>query len=240
MRLTENLALVGCGDARYTDEYDCNVYAVEAPNGPVLIDTGGGRDTNQILTNAERDLGTPVAALLTHAHADHSQGVPDLEKRSIPTYASTATSELLADGTDEELGLDAAKRSGVYRLSYEFTHTRSAKTVEPGTTIPIAGRPFEAIRVGGHASDHVCYLTELDGETACFVGDVVYPDGSISLLNIPNSSLAAYRQDITRLENRGIDLLLPGHGLPMLAEGQTAIDTAIESLREMHSPPSRT
>lgn len=240
MLLTEHLALIGSGDARYTDEYDCNVYVVSAPDGPVLIDTGGGQETDQILVNAERDLGTPVAALLTHAHADHSQGVPDLQKRSIPTYASTATSELLANGSDEELGLDAAKRSDVYPPSYEFTHTRSAKTVEPDTTITIAGRPFEVIRVGGHAADHVCYLTELDGETACFVGDTVYPDGSISLLNVPNSSLAAYRRDIIRLQDRGIDLLLPGHGLPMLAEGQIAIDTAIESLRKMYLPPSKT
>lgn len=240
MRLTEHLALVGCGDARYTDEYDCNVYAVAAPDGSVLIDTGGGRDTDRILTNAERDLVAPVTALLTHAHADHSQGVPDLQRRSIPVYASTATGELLAEGTDGELGLEAAKRSDVYPPTYEFTHARSDGTVEPDTTVTVAGRAFEVVRFAGHATDHVCYLTDLDGETACFVGDAVYPDGSISLLNVSGSSLAEYRRDVGNLADRDVDLLLPGHGLPLLSDGQSAIDVAAESLREMHSPPSRT
>ncbi len=240
MRLTERLALVGCGDARYTDEYDCNVYAVAAPDGPVLVDTGSGRDTDRILANAERDLDTPVAALLTHAHADHSQGTPDLQRRSITVHASEATGDLLADGTDEELGLEAAKRSDVYPQSYEFRHARPDETIEPGTTVTVAGRSFEAVQFAGHAADHVCYLTEIDGETACFVGDAVYPDGSISLLNVPGSSLEAYRRDVTNLEGRDIDLLLPGHGLPLLAEARAAIDAAAESLRGMHSPPSKT
>jgi glyoxylase-like metal-dependent hydrolase (beta-lactamase superfamily II) len=240
MRLTEHLALVGCGDARYTDEYDCNVYAVTAPDGPILIDAGGGRDTQQILVNAEHDLDVPVAVLLTHAHADHSQGTPDLQRQSIPVHAPEATGDLLADGTDEELGLEAAKRSGVYPSSYEFKHARPDQTFKPDATVTVAGRTFEVIRFAGHAADHVCYITEIDGETACFSGDAVYPDGSISLLNVSGSSLAAYRRDVGALENRGIDLLLPGHGLPMLADGQSAIDAAAESLREMYSPPSRT
>lgn len=239
MRLAEGLALVGCGDARYTDEHDCNVYAIETPNGSVLIDTGGGRATDRLVANAERDVGTPVAALLTHAHADHSQGVPDLQEQSIPTYASPATAELLTNGTDEELGVDAAKRSGVYPRSYEFTNAQVEEQLPPGTTT-IYGREFETVRVAGHASDHICLLTDLGGETVCFVGDAVYPDGSISLLNVPGSSLAAYRRDLPRLEDRGIDLLLPGHGLPVLAGGQEAIDDAAESLRGMYSPPSKT
>ena len=240
MRLTDHLALVGCGDARYTDEYDCNVYAIAAPNGPILIDTESGRNTDRILENAKRDLGAPAAALLTHAHADHSQGVPDVQERTIPVYASEATGELLAEGTNEELGLDAAKRSGVYPPSYECAHARPDETIGIDSSVTIAGRSFEVVGFAGHAVDHVCYLTDLDGETACFVGDVVYPDGSISLLNVPGSSLTAYRRDISKLDGREIDLLLPGHGLPLLADGQNAIDTAAASLRGMYSPPSKT
>jgi glyoxylase-like metal-dependent hydrolase (beta-lactamase superfamily II) len=86
----------------------------------------------------------------------------------------------------------------------------------------------------------VVYLVELDGETACFVGDAVYPDGSISLLNVPGSSLADYRADIDGLADRKVDALLPGHGLPLLADGQAAIDDAIEALSGMSTPVSRT
>ena len=240
MHLTDSIALVGSGDARLTDEYDCNVYAVDAPEGPVLVDTGGGRATGRILDRAADGMDTPVAALLTHAHADHSQGGPDLKERSIPVIAPEASRQLLSSGTDEELGIAAAKRDDVYPEGYAFEHYEPDATVDPGATETVAGQQFEVVSLRGHAADHACYLTEVDGKTVCFVGDAVYPDGSISLLNTPGSSLSDYRDDIGNLTGRGIDALLPGHGLPRLEDGQEGVDAAAEALRGMYSPPSRT
>lgn len=240
MQLADGIALVGSGGARLSDRYDCNVYLVTAPQGPVLIDTGAGRDTGRLLANAREALGTPVAALLTHAHADHSQGGPALQERDVPVAAPDPSVPLLTGGTERELGLDAAKRDDVYPPSYAFTHYEPDRTVEPGTTVAIAGRTFEAVQCRGHAADHVCYLTTIDGRRCCFVGDAVGPDGSISLLNVPGSSLADYRADIGNLAGRGIDALLPGHGLPRLADGQESVERAADALEGMFSPPSRT
>lgn len=240
MQLTERLALVGSGEARFSDQYDCNVYAVAAPDGVVLVDTGGGRDTERLLANARETLGDPTVALLTHAHADHSQGGPDLLDRGVTVLAPEPSRPLLTGGTDEELGIDAAKRSGVYPEDYEYAHFEPSETVEPGTSLTVAGRQFEVVQTRGHASDHVAYLTELDGRRCCFVGDAVYPDGSVSLLNVPGSSLADYRADIDNLAGRDVDALLPGHGLPRIEDGQEGIDRARERLAGMYSPESRT
>ncbi|TYL36176.1 hypothetical protein CV102_23835 [Natronococcus pandeyae] len=240
MRLTPSLALVGSGEARLSDAYDCNVYLVDAPDGPVLVDTGSGRDTERILQNARDAIGEPVAAVLTHAHADHSQGGPDLQDRSIPVVAPSPSRELLALGSDDELGITAAKRDDVYPAEYEFTNYRPDRTVEPGTNVSVAGRMFEVVRFRGHASDHVCYVTQIDGKRACFVGDAVYPDGSISLLNVPGSSLADYRSDVSNLEGHDVDALLPGHGLPRLEDGQECIEQAAAALGGMFTPPSKT
>lgn len=240
MRLTDSIALVGSGDARLTDPYDCNSYAVRAPDGPVLIDTGGGGDTDALRQNAREAFGDVAGALVTHAHADHSQGGPELQKRGITVVTPDSSVSLLSEGTEEELGLAAAKRDGVYPDEYEFTHYTPDRTVAPGTTVRVGGRQFEVVQVRGHARDHVAYLTEVDGLTACFVGDAVYPDGSISLLNTSGSSLADYRADIENLEGRGIDALLTGHGLPRLRDGQEGIDQAAEALRGMYTPPSKT
>lgn len=84
------------------------------------------------------------------------------------------------------------------------------------------------------------YLTDGPAWRYCFVGNAVYPDGSISLLNVPGSSLAEYRADADTVLGRDIDALLPGHGHPMLADGQEAIEAAVAALGRMSTPPSRT
>jgi glyoxylase-like metal-dependent hydrolase (beta-lactamase superfamily II) len=178
--------------------------------------------------------------LLTHAHADHSQGGPDCQERGIEVVASERTATLLGDGTDHELGVDAARADGVYPSDYRFTNYRPDRHVAPPTTVSVAGRSFEVVPSPGHATDHVAYITEVDGTRCCFVGDAIAPDGRVNLLNVPGSSLAAYREHIDRLVGRGIDALLPGHGMPMLADGQEAIETVADALKGMSPPPSRT
>jgi glyoxylase-like metal-dependent hydrolase (beta-lactamase superfamily II) len=239
MRLTDHVALVGSGDARLTNRSDCNVYAVDAPDGTVLVDTGAGESVPTLVDRAEATFGPVAAVLLTHAHADHSQGGPDCRERGLDVVAGEATASLLTSGTEADLGVDVARREGVYPPEYTFTNYAPDRTFEPPTSLTVAGRTFEAVPYAGHAADHVVYLTDAD-RRYCFVGDAVYPDGSISLLNVPGSSLADYRADVDRLTGRGVDALLPGHGLPLLREGQEAIDRAAEALSGMSTPPSRT
>jgi glyoxylase-like metal-dependent hydrolase (beta-lactamase superfamily II) len=241
MRLSDSLALVGSGDARISHSIDCNVYAVDAPQGPVLIDTGCGLDTNRIIENTVTAFGDePADVLLTHCHSDHSQGGPDLQQRSVSVYAPDASLSFLEDGSREELGLDRAIRDGVYPEDYEFTHFSPDQTVTDGSSVSLAGQLFTAVRVRGHAVDHTCYLTDLDGKTVCFSGDAVFADGSLSLLNIPTSSLDHYRSDFDTLAGRNIGALLPGHDLPRLNDGQECIEQAIAALEGLAMPPSRT
>ena len=241
MQLSKDLALVGSGDARLSNQYDCNVYAIAAPDGTVLVDTGAGQSVPELLDRAETAFGEVTHALLTHAHADHSQGGPACQRRDIDIVASEATARLVGDGNERELGVAVARDEGIYPADYEYENYAVDRTFAAGAAINVAGLRFETARVRGHASDHVGFLTETaDGTTTCFVGDAVYPDGSISLLNVPGSSLADYRADIDTLADRGVDRLLPGHGLPLLADGQDAIDEARRALSGMSTPPSRT
>lgn len=240
MRLTNTVSLVGSGDARLSNPHDCNVYAVDAPEGAVLIDTGSGDSVSILLDRAGDTVGRVSAVLLTHAHADHSQGGPACHERGIPVIAGEHTAKLLEEGTETDLGVDVAREEGVYPADYEFENYTVDRTFDPTTTLTVAGRRFEAVPLAGHAADHVVYLTEGPDRTYCFVGDAIYPDGLISLLNIPGSSLADYRADVRRLTDRDVDALLPGHGLPRLADGQASIEAAAEALSRMSTPPSRT
>lgn len=240
MQLTKTIALVGSGDARLTSEYDCNVYAIDAPDGTILVDTGAGETLPSILERAESVFGPVTHALLTHAHADHSQGGPGCQERGIEVIAGETTAFLVESATDEELGLDAARRDGVYPADYTFDHFAPDRRISRPASITVAGRRFDVVPVRGHARDHVVYLTADTERTDCFVGDTVYPDGSISLLNVPGSSLADYRADIGVLTGREIDALLPGHGMALLADGQRAVDSAAEALEGMSTPPTKT
>lgn len=182
--------------------------------------------------------------LLTHAHADHSQGGPACQNHDVEVIAGDATRELLESGTDRELGLEAARREGVYPSDYEFEHFSPNRTLAPSPEdrVAIAGRQFEVVRLRGHAADHVIYLTQGSDRDRrlCFVGDAVHPDGSISLLNVPGSSLSDYRTNIGNLTGRNVDALFPGHGLPLLEDGQEALETAADALAGMSTPSSRT
>lgn len=240
MRLTDTLALVGSGDVRLTNPHDCNAYAVDAPDGTVLIDTGSGGSLSAIVDRAESAFGPVTHALVTHAHADHCQGGPTCRDRGIAVVAEEVTAELLESGTEHELGVDVARREGIYPADYCFENYAVDRTFAAGETLSVAGRTFETVRFRGHAADHVAYVTDGPDRRYAFVGDAVYPDGSISLLNVPGSSLADYRADADALVGAAVDALLPGHGHPMLEGGQHAIDTMADNLTGMSTPPSRT
>lgn len=240
MRLSDSVALVGSGDARLSNQYDCNVYAIDAPDGTVLVDTGAGLSPSQLLDRAESVFGPVTHALLTHAHADHSQGAPALQDRGVEVRACNATADLVSSATEAELGVDVARSEGIYPEGYSFENFHVDRSFAVDTELALAGLSVEPVLLRGHAPDHVVYIVELDSETTCFAGDAVYPDGSISLLNVPGSSLADYRADIEGLVGRGVDALLPGHGLPLMADGQAAVDDAAEALAGMSTPPSRT
>lgn len=240
MRLTDTVALVGSGDVGLTNPHDCNAYAVDAPEGCILIDTGAGGSLSTMVERAEAAFGPVTHALVTHAHADHSQGGPACRDRGIVVVAGEETAALLESGTERDLGVDVARREGIYPDDYRFENYAVDRTFAPGETVSVAGRTFETVRFRGHAADHVAYVTDGPDRRYAFVGDAVYPDGSISLLNVPGSSLADYRADADALVGADVDALLPGHGHPTLDGGQQAIETMGDNLAGMSTPPSRT
>ncbi len=84
----------------------------------VLIDTGVGVGTEEVLKNLEKD-GVAAARistlLLTHAHLDHSGGAHWLkEKLALKVVSSTETAATMRSADEEAISLGAAKRAGIY------------------------------------------------------------------------------------------------------------------------------
>lgn len=81
--------------------------------------------------------------------------------------------------------------------------------------------PLEAFATPGHAPDHLAYVTG----RAALTGDAVLGEGSVFIAPDPGA-LAAYLDALTRLNERPLDVLCPGHG-PLVLDPTAKIDQYI-------------
>jgi glyoxylase-like metal-dependent hydrolase (beta-lactamase superfamily II) len=81
--------------------------------------------------------------------------------------------------------------------------------------------PFEVLATPGHAPDHLTFVRG----TVAFTGDAVLGEGSVFIAPDPGA-LVAYLDGLTRLGQRGLDLLCPGHG-PLVHDPQAKLDEYI-------------
>ena len=145
--------------------------------------------------------GRPVSQIiLTHAHGDHSDGIPRLQEAlKVPfagygyvPKAATGKSRVAPDG--REVGVKSVRPDIVLR---------------DGSTIEGDGWRLEAIFTPGHAPDHLCFA--LTGTGIVFSGDHVM-GWNTSVVAPPEGSMRDYLASLERMRGRGDTLYLPGHG----------------------------
>jgi glyoxylase-like metal-dependent hydrolase (beta-lactamase superfamily II) len=141
------------------------------------------------------------------------------------------------EGTEDVSAvLETAKRAGIYPRDYTFPKVQVDVGIRDGDSLSFGDCQIHAIEVAGHTTHHTCYRAEIDGQNVLFSGDAVFYSGSVLLLNVAGCSLDDYRRDIGKLSNLNIDVLLPGHGIFVMRNGQEHLDRAIESLRKLDVP----
>lgn len=242
MKIMPGIYLVGAGMVGLSHSNDSYIYLLDGGGEPALIDAGVGLEIERIFANIEEDGFDPTKinkVILTHTHADHAGGCKGMrEKLRCKIFVPGDEVNLLERGTDEELGLIIAKESGIYSPDYLFPHCSTDVVVSNGDTIWVGELQLRAIHTPGHSPGSTCYLLEHRGKHILFTGDVVFYDGEIGLLNYWGSNLADYRSYINRLANLSVDVLLPGHKLFTLRDGQQHIDRAISALEKLSVPPT--
>lgn len=242
MKITKDVYMVGSGQIRLSNPFDCHVYLIDGGSELALIDAGAGLETELIINNIREegfDEKKVSHLLLTHCHADHAGGCRNLKMLTGCRIACTKVERgLLENGTDEEMGLDVARKSGIYPEDYVFSHCKSDRIVEDGEAINVGKYDVYVIQVPGHSKGSTCYLLDRGGYRMLFSSDVVFFGGTIGLGNWPGSSLEDYRKYIGKLSHLGVDALLPGHFLWTLKDGQKFLDKAVENLKSAWVPPS--
>lgn len=241
MKIAEDLYLVGSGRYGLSHEFDCNIYLVVFDRQLILIDAGAGVKPELITENIKKEGLNPSEiekVFLTHSHADHVAGGAYFQKEfSCEVFAPEGADSLISSGTEEELGLQIAKRSGLYSPEYQPPRFEVDQTLKHKQTVSLGSAMLTSILVPGHSRYSSCFLIEGDRARTLFTGDSVFFNGKIGLLNCPGSSLSNYRKHIQRLGNLGVERLLPGHGIFTLSRGQDHLNKAISFLEQINVPP---
>jgi glyoxylase-like metal-dependent hydrolase (beta-lactamase superfamily II) len=166
-----------------------NTWILRTPGGPALVVDPGPLDVGHLERVLETVDGPVAAVLLTHGHADHSEGAE--------WFASRAGCDVRA--------LDPAHRLGSEGLA-------DGDVVSAGDLrVDILGTP-------GHTSDSLSFWLPdesslLTGDTVLGRGTsvVAHPDGSLGAYLGSLRRLHALASDV------GVDTVLPGHG-PVIAD----------------------
>jgi glyoxylase-like metal-dependent hydrolase (beta-lactamase superfamily II) len=150
---------------------------------------------------------------------------------------SNLSAPILSHADEDGSGLKQARERGTYPRELRMRPCLPDATYRDGEEIRIGGRDFHTLHVRGHSEDSFCLLTKLNGGLACFSGDAVFYGGILGVINAKDSGMQGYFLDLPKLSGLGIELLLPGHGLFTLKNGQKHIDAATEAMDKGFLPP---
>src|SRR2546421_1822589 len=214
-----------------------NVYLVESPGGPVLVDTGW--DTPETLVALREALDRVGARpedlsliVLTHAHPDHCGLAPRLRELAGAPIALHRADWPLIDpdrrGGASLRGLgDWLQRHGLPAGELEAMQAsfrplaRRARPFVPdraladGEVLDLGPWRFEVRWTPGHSAGQVCLLDAR--RRVLIAGDHVLPTISPNIgLATPErpDPLGDYLASLARTRDFDVDLVLPGHGEP--------------------------
>lgn len=224
MKLTDHIYMVGSGEVGISDPGDCHTYLIDGGSEYALIDSGCGtrRSIDAIVANIHRDgldLERLTQVILTHWHFDHAGGARAFRDRFGCKVLAPAGERALIE----------AGRTNIPACPVDVA-------VDDGDRISVGDYDLLAYCLPSHSEAITAYQLDTPEGRALFVGDIVFTNGVIGLLNSPGSDLAKFRQNLPRLAGLHVDSLLCGHMLFAVGDGQRHVDVAIRNVKKMTVP----
>jgi len=240
MELTDGIHLVASGwlGLALTDRCDCNAYLVADGDDAVLVDAGCGLGAERTLALIEAAGAPPVSrVLVTHAHADHAAGAAALAAAlGAEVWASAHAAAILEAGDADAAGLTDATAAGIYPPGLAYRPTAVAHRLGD-ESLTVGRLRLDAVRCDGHSAGHLAFLAHHRAGLALFSGDVVFARGRVALLSTPDSDVSALAASVERLAALRPQLLLAGHGAPVLRDAGDHLAVARDAFRRRALPP---
>jgi len=241
MRIAEGAYLVGRGTwgghEPLSGEGDCNIYLIDGGSELALVDVGIGPNFAEVWQNVNKaglDPKRLSTVLMTHTHWDHAGALPELRTRSkagvcAHPYSAQAVKEL-----HPHLGAGPAVRKlGATQAPRLFPIDHA---VAAGARVHAGALTSRVLELPCHTPDCLGWLMTVGGKRLLFSGDAAIGDqgrtkGCIGWLDVHwGSDLSAFARTLARLCRRRIDVLCPGHGLPIV--GQAKVARSLRHCRE--------
>lgn len=230
---------------------------------PILFDAGmageeAGEELDAALADAGRERADIEHLVVTHPHTDHVGQVPEILDAAAPTVYAPETVEQRFQRDPADLGETVrrnAQAAGVQGSYLEEAVEMSVESLERdstllpseavdewldlGGTVDIGPYTFETVHTPGHQADHLCFRTDVDGESVLFSGDMAltvfrpvamhtgFDDGY-------EEAIDAFYTALDRLADLDVDRVFPGHG-PVHTEFESAVADDRESLDRLLS-----
>lgn len=181
-----------------------------------VVDPGPRNSAHQAAILRALAPGERIAAIfVTHAHRDHSEGVPALaeatgaEVYAFGVFGAASRPEFRAlEGLGGGEGADRA-----FAPDRILADGQSLESPERSGGAPIW--TLTALHTPGHLGEHLCFALSGAAEDVVFTGDHVM-GWSTSMISPPDGDMAAFMTSLRKLAarrgGRGDRLFLPGHG----------------------------
>lgn len=205
------------------ESVDGNSYLVLRGKEAAIVDTGVPGSAGQIL-EAIRNVGSPrvSAIILTHYHMDHTGSAAELkEATGAKVYVHEADAPFVS-GRERPPFPSTVPRDVVERYS-RMRHVEPDALLKDGDVV----FGFRVVHVPGHTPGSIALY---DGRSL-FAGDNMnVREGSIQGSPAPydwNNEMA--KESLRKLLSLDFDVLLPGHGQPIVGEAAEAARRALLS-----------
>ncbi|WP_420124092.1 MBL fold metallo-hydrolase [Nakamurella sp.] len=191
---------------------NCYVLATGAGAECIVVDPGEGAVAGLRQLFAEHRL-TPVAAMATHGHLDHTAGLGELcREYDIPAYVHPGDQYML---DDPRAALSPELNAALDGIEMDGVRPDRVLPLSDGLRPGLAGLPLTVDHVPGHTPGSVVYRLDRDGDRPEIVltGDTLFA-GSIGRTDLTGGNLA---QELTSIRDRILSrpddtVVLAGHG----------------------------
>lgn len=170
-------------------EFCSNIYVLLDGKRALLIDAGSGSTQpalDGILANCKLE-----KVLLTHGHADHTNGM---------NYIS-------ADGFLHKADLKMMKELNFFLPNYKMPNNIFELGAEP---VKFGNFELEVLHTPGHTEGSVCFYERKQG--LLFSGDTKFAGGDCGRTDLPGGNQRKLEESLRRLEGIKRKKLCPGHG----------------------------